>query len=80
MSERNDGTGSDLSGPGYDPSWPVNDLHGLAQRLPEFDVHSYYDEQARRAYEGALLRCPVLARLLGLPAVDQPGATTSKGA
>ena len=58
-------------------NWPVNDLHGLAQRLPEFDVHTYYDEQARRAYEGALLRCPVLARLLGLPGVDKPGSTTS---
>jgi len=55
--------------------WPVDDLQGLAQRLPEFDVRTYYDEQAQRAYEGALLRCPVLARLLGLPGVDKPGTT-----
>jgi hypothetical protein len=73
MSERDEGPVNDLS-------WPVNDLHGLAQRLPEFDVHTYYDEQARRAYEGALLRCPVLARLLGLPGVDKPGCATCTGA
>ncbi|OXC73500.1 hypothetical protein [Caballeronia sordidicola] len=48
-------------------NWPVNDLHGLAQRLPGLDPDAYYDEQRQRAYEAALVRCPALARLLGLP-------------
>lgn len=48
------------------PSWPVNDIGGLARSVPEVDPRTYFDEQARLAYEEALVKWPVLARLMGL--------------
>lgn len=48
--------------------WPENDVRGLADRLPGLDPQTYYDDEAARAYDAALRRCPALARLLGLPA------------
>jgi hypothetical protein len=41
-------------------------VRGLAERLPGLDPHTYYDDEAARACEAALQRCPALARLLGL--------------
>ena len=49
-------------------SAPVNDIGGLAQHVPEFDPDRYFDEQERQAYEEALVKWPVLARLMGLAA------------
>lgn len=46
--------------------WPVNDVSGLARHMPEIDPARYFDEQARQAYEEALVKWPVLARLMGL--------------
>lgn len=46
--------------------WPLNDIGGLARRVPEIDPGQYFDEQARLAYEEALVKWPVLARLMGL--------------
>ncbi|HTH77277.1 MAG TPA: hypothetical protein VL635_23055 [Trinickia sp.] len=51
--------------------WPVNDIGGLAREVPEVDPRRYFDEQARVAYEDALVKWPVLARLMGL--VDEEG-------
>ncbi|MGN6316355.1 hypothetical protein [Trinickia sp.] len=51
--------------------WPVNDIGGLAREVPEVDPRRYFDEQARVAYEEALVKWPVLARLMGL--VDEEG-------
>jgi hypothetical protein len=52
--------------------WPVNDINGLARRLPEMDPSAYYDGQANEAYEAALTKWPVLAKLMGLalPRID----------
>lgn len=55
MTNETDGTG-----------WPVNDIGGLAREVPEVDPRRYFDEQARVAYEDALVKWPVLARLMGL--------------
>ena len=61
--------------------WPVNDIGGLAREVPEVDPRRYFDEQARLAYEEALVKWPVLARLMGLVGDDgqegQGGAATS---
>ncbi|HEV3105047.1 MAG TPA: hypothetical protein VGZ01_05100 [Trinickia sp.] len=46
--------------------WPVNDIAGLARHVPELDPATYFDEQARQTYEEALVKWPVLARLMGL--------------
>jgi hypothetical protein len=46
--------------------WPINDIGGLAREVPEVDPRRYFDEQARLAYEEALVKWPVLARLMGL--------------
>ncbi|MGF6778213.1 hypothetical protein [Paraburkholderia sp. GAS334] len=46
--------------------WPVNDITGLARRLPELDPTAYLDGQASEAYESALTKWPVLAKLMGL--------------
>ncbi|SAL00694.1 hypothetical protein AWB81_05925 [Caballeronia arationis] len=54
--------------------WPVNDVRGLAERLPGLDPQAYYDDEAVRAYEAALQRCPALARLLGLAAAQAEAA------
>lgn len=45
---------------------PGNDVLGLARNVPEFDPLRYFDEQARQAYGEALVKWPVLARLMGL--------------
>jgi hypothetical protein len=61
--------------------WPVNDIGGLAREVPEVDPRRYFDEQARLAYEEALVKWPVLARLMGLVGDDGQegpgGAATS---
>jgi hypothetical protein len=48
------------------PEAPLNDIVGLAQHVPEIDPERYLDAQARQAYEQALDRWPLLARLMGL--------------
>jgi hypothetical protein len=45
---------------------PRNDIEGLAQHVPEVHRVRYFDEQAHQAYEEALARWPLLARLMGL--------------
>jgi hypothetical protein len=52
---------------------PLNDIEGLARHVPEVDPAGYFDEQARQAYEEALVKWPLLARLMGL--VKESGAT-----
>jgi hypothetical protein len=47
-------------------STPLNDIAGLARHVPEVDPAGYFDEQARQAYEEALVKWPLLARLMGL--------------
>jgi hypothetical protein len=47
---------------------PVNDIAGLARHVPELDPNRYFDEQERQAYEEALVKWPMLARLMGLAA------------
>ena len=55
------------------PGWPINDIGGLARHVPEVDASQYFDEQARLAYEEALVKWPVLARLMGLVGeVEEP--------
>jgi hypothetical protein len=46
--------------------WPVDDITGLARRLPEVDPAGYFDGQARESYQQSLIRWPVLARLMNL--------------
>jgi hypothetical protein len=46
--------------------WPVDDITGLARRLPEVDPLRYFDGQARESYVQSLRRWPVLARLMNL--------------
>jgi hypothetical protein len=46
--------------------WPVDDISGLARRLPEVDPLRYFDGQARESYRQSLRRWPVLARLMNL--------------
>jgi hypothetical protein len=50
----------------HSAGWPVSDIGGLAREVPEVDPRRYFDEQARLAYEEALVKWPVLARLMGL--------------
>ncbi len=52
---------------------PHNDIEGLARHVPELDPAGYFDEQARQAYEEALVKWPLLARLMGL--VGESGAS-----
>jgi hypothetical protein len=54
-------------------STPLNDIAGLSRHVPEVDPAGYFDEQARQAYEEALVKWPLLARLMGL--VGERGAT-----
>ncbi len=58
--------------------WPVNDIGGLARHVPEVDPRKYFDEQSRLAYEEALVKWPVLARLMGL--VDEGGDAQARSA
>ncbi|WP_232624362.1 hypothetical protein [Paraburkholderia ginsengisoli] len=46
--------------------WPVDDISGLARRLPEIDPASYFDGQAMGAFQQSLIKWPVLARLMKL--------------
>ncbi|MCC8391033.1 hypothetical protein LJ656_00400 [Paraburkholderia sp. MMS20-SJTR3] len=50
--------------------WPLDDISGLAQRLPEVEPRRYFDAQAQDAYRQALLKWPVLARLMTLLPAD----------
>ena len=50
--------------------WPVDDITGLGRRLPEIDPARYFDEQARESYQHALVKWPVLARLMKLVPAD----------
>jgi hypothetical protein len=58
--------------------WPVDDINGLARRLPEVDPASYFDRQARDAYQQSLMKWPVLARLMNLVARDEVPAATGE--
>ncbi|MEC5407294.1 hypothetical protein VOM14_17255 [Paraburkholderia sp. MPAMCS5] len=46
--------------------WSVNDIAGLARTLGEIDPSKYVDEQAEHAYAEALVKWPVMSRLMGL--------------
>ncbi|HEX7936348.1 MAG TPA: hypothetical protein VF573_25195 [Paraburkholderia sp.] len=46
--------------------WSVNDIAGLARSLGEIDPAKYVDEQAEHAYAEALVKWPVMSRLMGL--------------
>jgi hypothetical protein len=46
--------------------WPVDDITGLARRLPEVDPANYFDGQAKESYQQSLIKWPVLARLMNL--------------
>ncbi|KVK75793.1 hypothetical protein WS91_17230 [Burkholderia sp. MSMB1498] len=50
---------------------PDNDLTGLTQYVAGFDAGHYVDEQAQRIYEDALVKWPLLARLMGLEATSR---------
>jgi hypothetical protein len=54
--------------------WPVDDITGLARRLPEIDPASYFDAQAMESYRQSLTRWPVLARLMKLVPSDATNA------
>ncbi|CAB3778076.1 hypothetical protein LMG27177_00522 [Paraburkholderia fynbosensis] len=51
--------------------WPVDDITGLARRLPEVDPARYFDGQAKEAFQQSLLRWPLLARLMNLMPAGQ---------
>jgi len=51
--------------------WPVDDITGLARRLPEVDPRHYFDGQAREAYQQSLTKWPLLARLMNLVPGDE---------
>jgi hypothetical protein len=46
--------------------WPVDDITGLARRLPEVDPANYFDGQAKESFQQSLIKWPVLARLMKL--------------
>jgi hypothetical protein len=52
--------------------WPVDDITGLARRLPELDPARYFDAQAKESFQQSLIRWPVLARLMKLVPADKP--------
>jgi hypothetical protein len=54
--------------------WPVDDITGLARRLPEVDPANYFDAQAKESYQQSLTRWPVLARLMKLVPSDAANA------
>lgn len=58
--------------------WPVDDINGLARRLPEVDPASYFDGQAHDAYQQSLVKWPVLARLMNLVAQDERSAAAGE--
>jgi hypothetical protein len=51
--------------------WPVDDITGLARRLPEVNPANYFDGQAKESFEQSLVRWPVLARLMKLVPADR---------
>lgn len=55
--------------------WPVDDITGLARRLPEVDPANYFDGQARESYQQSLIKWPVLARLMNLVPRDEAAAS-----
>ncbi|HEY2021180.1 hypothetical protein [Paraburkholderia sp.] len=54
-----------------DSPWPVDDITGLARRLPEVDPRRYFDGQAKEAYQQSLGKWPLLARLMNLVPRDE---------
>ncbi|MFM0727347.1 hypothetical protein PQQ53_27100 [Paraburkholderia strydomiana] len=54
--------------------WPVDDITGLARRLPEVDPARYFDGQAKEAFQQSLMRWPVLARLMKLVPAEEADA------
>ncbi|MEW9586056.1 hypothetical protein [Paraburkholderia sp. DGU8] len=52
--------------------WPVDDITGLARRLPELAPARYFDGQAKESFQQSLIRWPVLARLMKLVPADKP--------
>ncbi|NUY02662.1 hypothetical protein [Paraburkholderia youngii] len=60
--------------------WPVDDISGLALRLPEVEAGRYFDAQAKEAYEQSLLKWPVLARLMNLVPRDEAEAQAAQDA
>jgi hypothetical protein len=68
---RSDLTDTTAVRPARDVSGAVDDISGLARRLPEIDPASYFDGQAREAYRQALVKWPVLARMMKLVARDE---------
>ncbi|MDH6148340.1 MULTISPECIES: hypothetical protein [Paraburkholderia] len=59
--------------------WPVDDISGLALRLPEVETARYFDAQAKEAYQQSLLKWPVLARLMNLVPRDDADAPAARG-
>ncbi|WP_408362837.1 MULTISPECIES: hypothetical protein [unclassified Paraburkholderia] len=51
--------------------WPVDDITGLARRLPEVDPANYFDGQAKESFQQSLIKWPVLARLMNLLPADE---------
>ncbi|WP_233850387.1 hypothetical protein [Paraburkholderia sp. HD33-4] len=60
--------------------WPVDDISGLALRLPEVEPRRYFDAQAQGAYQQSLLKWPVLARLMNLVPRDVADVQAPRGA
>ncbi|WP_246279030.1 hypothetical protein [Paraburkholderia ultramafica] len=44
----------------------MDDITGLARRLPEVDPANYFDGQAKESYQQSLVKWPVFARLMNL--------------
>ncbi|NKJ49920.1 hypothetical protein CIC12_24930 [Burkholderia sp. SG-MS1] len=49
----------------------MDDITGLARRVPEVNPARYFDGQAKEAFQQSLIRWPVLARLMKLVPVGQ---------
>ncbi|APA85220.1 hypothetical protein BJG93_07345 [Paraburkholderia sprentiae WSM5005] len=60
-------------------AWPVDDISGLALRLPEVEPRRYFDAQAKEAYQESLLKWPVLARLMNLVPRDEADVQAARG-
>jgi hypothetical protein len=58
--------------------WPVDDISGLARRLPEIDPAGYFDGQAKESFQQSLIRWPVLARLMKLVPGDEVAAPEAR--
>jgi hypothetical protein len=58
--------------------WPVDDIGGLARRLPEIDPAGYFDGQAKEAFQQSLIKWPVLARLMNLAPAEYVAAPAAR--